>query len=349
MDESLVLFKGRLFFKQYIRTKRSRFGIKLYELCTHNGILLGFMIYHGNMEDGLIDPQGNNWLQTEKIPLTLLEPYLERGHTVYLDNYYTTPRLAKYLLDHQTKLVGTVRPNRKNMPPGIEGKDLEKGKAAFYVSGNLMAVKYRASKDSSKGKPKTVCLLSTAHAAEMKNTNTRDAQGNVVKKPTCVMSYNVKMGGVDHVDQQLHSVTVMRRSYKWYKKIFIRMMMMCVLNAHKLYQLLGGRCDFLEFLHNVVTLLLVNAPRFRNNPKAPRDNILRLTGRHFPGQLPSQQQTDKRKYRFKMCRVCYAKGKRQPKGGVIYTNVVCLDCPGQPGLCFGDCYRIFHTKFDYSQ
>ena len=52
------------------------------------------------MEDGLIDPQGNNWLQTEKIPLTLLEPYVERGHAVYLDNYYTTPRLAKHLLDH---------------------------------------------------------------------------------------------------------------------------------------------------------------------------------------------------------------------------------------------------------
>ena len=234
------------------------------------------------------------------------------------------------------------------MHPGIEGKDLEKAKAAFYVSGNLMAVKYRASKDSSKGKPKTVCLLLTAHAAEMKNTNTRDVQGNVVKKPTCVMSYNVKMGGVDCVDQQLHSVTVMRRLYKWYKKIFIRMMMMCVLNAHKVYQLQGGRYDFLEFLHNVVTLLLVNAPKFRNNPKAPRDNILRLTGRHFPGQLPSQHQTDKRKFRSKMCRVCYAKGKRQPKGGVIYTTVVCLDCPGQPGLCFGHCYRIFHTKFDYS-
>ena len=137
--------------------------------------MLGFMICHGTMEDGLIDPQGNNWLQTEKIPLTLLEPYLERRHTVYLDNYYTTPRLAKYLLDHQTKLVGTVRPNRKSMPPGIEGKDLEKGKAAFYVSGNLMAVKYRASKDNLKGKPKTVCFLSTANAAEMKNTNTRDA------------------------------------------------------------------------------------------------------------------------------------------------------------------------------
>ena len=105
------------------------------------------------------------------------------------------------------------------------------------------------------------------------------------------MSYNVKWG-VDHVDQQSHSLTVIRRSYKWYRKIFIRMMMMRVLNAHKLYQLQGGRCDYLEFLHNVITLLLLNAPRIRNNPNASRDNILRLMGRHFSGQLLSSQQTD---------------------------------------------------------
>ena len=40
MDESLVLFKGRLSFKQYVSSKRARFGIKLYQLCTSNGILL---------------------------------------------------------------------------------------------------------------------------------------------------------------------------------------------------------------------------------------------------------------------------------------------------------------------
>ena len=37
-NESLVLFKGSLSFKQYISSKRARFGIKLYHLCTSNGI-----------------------------------------------------------------------------------------------------------------------------------------------------------------------------------------------------------------------------------------------------------------------------------------------------------------------
>ena len=45
IDESLVIFKGRLLFKQYTRTKRSKFGIKMFELATTDGILLDFMIY----------------------------------------------------------------------------------------------------------------------------------------------------------------------------------------------------------------------------------------------------------------------------------------------------------------
>ena len=68
VDESFILFKGRIFFKQYIRTKRSRFGIKLYELCTHNGFLLGFIIYHGDIEDGLINPGGTIGFKQKRFP-----------------------------------------------------------------------------------------------------------------------------------------------------------------------------------------------------------------------------------------------------------------------------------------
>ena len=65
VDESLVLYKGRLLFKQYIRTKSARHGIKIFELATADGILLDFMIYQGNIEPSLIQPPGQHWLQTE--------------------------------------------------------------------------------------------------------------------------------------------------------------------------------------------------------------------------------------------------------------------------------------------
>ena len=87
VDESLILFKGRLLSKQYIRAKRSRFGINFYELSTADGIILDIILYQGNTEPSLIKPAGEGWLQTERIPLTLINPYLDRGHTLTIDNF----------------------------------------------------------------------------------------------------------------------------------------------------------------------------------------------------------------------------------------------------------------------
>lgn len=48
IDESLILFRGRLAFKQYIKTKRHRSGIKLFVLCDcDSGAILDFILYTG--------------------------------------------------------------------------------------------------------------------------------------------------------------------------------------------------------------------------------------------------------------------------------------------------------------
>ena len=39
IDEELLLWKGRLSFKQYISNKRSRSGIKLFSLCETSGFI----------------------------------------------------------------------------------------------------------------------------------------------------------------------------------------------------------------------------------------------------------------------------------------------------------------------
>ena len=45
VDKSRVLFKGCLHFKQYIKTKMARFGIKFYELTSSDGITLDFIVF----------------------------------------------------------------------------------------------------------------------------------------------------------------------------------------------------------------------------------------------------------------------------------------------------------------
>ena len=93
VDESLVLFKGWLKFKQYIKTKRNWFGIKLHKLATSHRITLDLLVYSRKEMFG----EGNSnsdMPATERIPSVLMEPFLGKGHVFCSDNFYTNLALA---------------------------------------------------------------------------------------------------------------------------------------------------------------------------------------------------------------------------------------------------------------
>ena len=130
---------------------------------------------------------------------------------------------------------------------------LEKGTAAFYqtsnVSNNMLACKYRASKDKAGNKPKVVFMLSTFHNPIIVYTGKVDRDGNHIMKQSMVRSYNTHMGGVDRVNQQLHGIQALRKSYKWYKKLVFRLLLQVSLNFHKVYQnCTGSNVVFLDYL-----------------------------------------------------------------------------------------------------
>ena len=149
VDESLVLYKGRLHFKPYIKTKRARFGIKLYKLTSSDGITLDFLIYCGK---GMFKEGNPNsgMPSTERIPTILMQEYFGKGHTLHTDNYYTSPSLALHFLNNSTHLCGTVHTNRRMYSKKIIEVPLEKGTATFFRPENnqlIIARKYRLHKD----------------------------------------------------------------------------------------------------------------------------------------------------------------------------------------------------------
>ncbi|XP_037031053.1 piggyBac transposable element-derived protein 4-like [Bradysia coprophila] len=91
IDESLMLWKGRLCFKQFISSKRHRFGVKLFILCDcSTGAILDFIVYTGsNTEIISYEELGISG----SVVMTLLQPYLGKGHSVFLDNWYSSPKL----------------------------------------------------------------------------------------------------------------------------------------------------------------------------------------------------------------------------------------------------------------
>ena len=79
INESLVLFKGRLRFKLYIPSKRLRFSIKMFILrdC-ETGIILNILI-HTEQKDLADEYLG----VTGGIIKILMKNYLRKGHLLY--------------------------------------------------------------------------------------------------------------------------------------------------------------------------------------------------------------------------------------------------------------------------
>ena len=91
IDERLLLWKGRLFFKQYIPKKCNRFGIKFFLLCDcETRYILHFFIYTGNQNAApdVVKKLGNSGAVVHSL---LSSSYLDKGHILFVDNWYSSP------------------------------------------------------------------------------------------------------------------------------------------------------------------------------------------------------------------------------------------------------------------
>lgn len=129
IDESLMLFKGRLGWVQYIPLKRRRFGVKYFLLCeAKTGYVYKMIIYVGKGTQ--LDQDYNEYPVSSRIVLSLMKPLLGKGYCVTVDNYYTSPQLADALVRNQTDIYGTLRLNRK-VPEQIKREKLKRGKKYY--------------------------------------------------------------------------------------------------------------------------------------------------------------------------------------------------------------------------
>ena len=162
--------------------------------------------------------------------------------------------------------------------------------------------------------------------------------------------YNLHMGGVGQVDQQLHNVRILRKTYKWYRKLAPRLISQAVLNAHKVFVKTRGLKDvtFLKFMHDTIVLTLQLSLKLNKKSIQPDDTLRRLTGRPFPGIKKPDKVGSKDPRLTKICRVCYSRGVRTDKGKPLKTVHICQTCPSQPGLHIDNCFHVYHTVINYA-
>ena len=111
IDESMMLQRGRIVFRQYIKNKKHKYGVKFYELCESSGIVMNVKVYSGEPT-----PYIKSLGQSGVIVLNLMQNFPGKGYQLYTNNFYDLFELAKYTLTQNTYVCGTLRRDCKTNP-----------------------------------------------------------------------------------------------------------------------------------------------------------------------------------------------------------------------------------------
>lgn len=248
IDETLVPWRGRLIFRQYIPNKAHKYGIKLFKLCSTEGYTWASKIYSGKSE-----------VYSKKVGLgrsiceELLRDLLNQGRTLFVDNFYPSYELGLSFLRQNTHVVGTLRANKKHMPKEVFDAKLEKGQVIYREDQNgIVVLKWRDTRD--------VRILSTKHSPQMVEENQNNVEQALIdvpdqpstsnassskrrlakknkKKPIAILAYNKGKAGIDLSDQNCSYATTLRKGVKWYRKLGIEYLLgISVVNAFAVYK-----------------------------------------------------------------------------------------------------------------
>jgi len=317
LDESMLLWRGRLYFRQYIQNKKHKFGIKFYVLTQPDGLVLKKRIYCGSF-DPIVGGKGH----VDKVVKYLLSDYCGVGHSVYIDNFYNSVDLTEYLLDKNTYVTGTLRGNRKGNPSDVVNKKLKKGELTSAYNNKVICVmKWHDKRD--------VVIISSEFGDAMHEYRARS--GKISVKPESVLKYNEFMGGVDRSDQLMSYYPCERKTLRWYAKVALHMFHVIMNNAYILYKQQPGKGNvrLIDFRDSVINKLIYN-----HSPKiVTSTHKSNKQGLHVISSVP---RNIKNRPIRKRCVICTKNKKRVEK------TYYCDECPDKPGLCLDTCFKIYH-------
>ncbi|XP_046384823.1 piggyBac transposable element-derived protein 4-like [Ischnura elegans] len=218
VDEHLCTFRGRCAFKVYIPSKPGKYGIKIWmAVDCENMYIVNLQIYAGKHGDMREIQQG------KRVVMDLVSHLSGSGGNITTDNFFTSFDLGQDLLKLSLTLVGTMRKNRRELPPIMlpsKNREINSSNSAF--SHNTLLTSYVPSKG------KSVVLLSTQHKAF-------EICSSEKKKPEVILYYNSTKFGVDTVDQMARQYSVKRGTRRWPLTIFFDIVDLAGINAYQMY------------------------------------------------------------------------------------------------------------------
>ena len=221
VDETLVGFRGRCPFKVYIPSKPDRYGIKIWSMCDNGtNYVCNLQVYLGK-EGGSAEQQ-----QGARVVRDLTKTIHGSGRNVTCDNFFTSYELGKFLLEKNLTLLGTMRKNRKELPPEMLLQKRSAFDSIFAFTPDTALVSYAPRNN------KTVLLLFTMH------DRVEVDHDNEAKKPFMVLDYNSTKGAVDAFDKVIKGYTCARGSRRWPMRLFFFVVDAACLNSFVIFSMI---------------------------------------------------------------------------------------------------------------
>ena len=347
IDEAMIPYKGRLSFKQYMKNKPTKWGIKVFVLSdATNGYVYRLQIYTGkNLE---------STVEAGLCSRVLLELMMGLdGHQLYTDNYYTSPEVYLQLFNNGINCCGTVRTNRRGFPQELVKSKRDKPNRGYYdylSNGPLLAAAWYDRR--------YVYFLSTMHVGASQGDTVKrrnpDGTSTNVPCPPLLPDYQQYMRGVDRGDQLIGYYNIGRRSKKWWKKVFSYIIECALMNAYLLEKYaepslhnpaITGRKkrDFLGFRLDVAEQLIgSHSLRHRSSHTPQTDSTTPQRLDHTLGHYPIQ---DIKKMK---CVVCSTKRLKTGTDIRHESRIKCAQC--EVFLCIHqdrDCFKKYHTEVEF--
>ena len=165
----MMLWRGRLIFRQCIKNKIHKYGVKIFELCQHDGLILRMSIY-----SDVPYTDAYNLGQTDAVVMHLLHNFLDKGHVMYSDNDYNSVVLVTSLRERKTGLCGTLNISR-HLIKNVVQKKLKPGNWVAQQSNSVTVCKWKVKRE--------MLMISNMHKVEMVSTKDR-REGN--KRKWCL-------------------------------------------------------------------------------------------------------------------------------------------------------------------
>ena len=373
LDEAIKAFRGRCLFKQYIKSKPVKWGIKIFCVCCSiTCYLLNAEFFLGKMSDN--EEKKAEDSKTHTMIMRLLKPFRGRNHILHCDNWFTSVKLFQALKEWGIFGCGTIRTNRKDLCDAVKMKkgeesELKKTPGIIrYASIGILCLLSWFDK-------RAVHILTNAympsgdlvvgHWYKALPGDAEAVRGKVKKSisiPPAVKFYRAFMGGVDLFDQYRAYYKLQLRSFKYWHVMFFCILEAALVNAWVVYSQTRKMAQLpLEYNHFEFRASIAKkfAEQWLNNGISSTP-LKKSPLKHFKVALKASQHLiadSGHETRFSCPKKHLQHRVRTPStvsGKIVKRQLLCAQCYcSRPimmcsacsvPLCIPECYHNYHTS-----